>query len=104
MAFHFDSRSLRQAGGQAFDVLICIKCSPCRVIRGRKCLSSFDRSRRPEGEFGGLTGTGPQIQGLNPYGYNLFSRAGTESVSTGERMPGTVLEKFLIGVFNPILV
>ncbi len=57
--------------------------------------------RRPIGiEFGDR----PTMQRLNPYGYNLFSRAGTESVSTGERMPGTVLEKFLIGVFNPILV
>jgi len=33
MAFHFDSRGLRQAGGQAFDVLICIKRFPSRVTR-----------------------------------------------------------------------
>ncbi len=33
MAFHFDSRGLRQAGSLAFDVLICIKRSPSRVTR-----------------------------------------------------------------------
>ena len=40
-----DLRIVVQAGGQDFDVLICINRSLSRVTRCRKCLSSFDRSR-----------------------------------------------------------
>ncbi len=43
--FNASPSSINKAGGQAFNVLICIKHSQCRVTHCLKCLFSFDRSR-----------------------------------------------------------